>query len=275
MVAAGLLARNALGQGLDVPDYVKTSLAPGGRVVTEYLKQADLLDDLEGLGYNVVGYGCTTCIRNAGPLADPIEAAIDDTRPLDDQRPLGQPATSKPASIRRSARTTSPVRRLSSPTVWRARWTSTSRTNRSARTTTAKTSSSRTSGRTHRRSRRRSTRTSPPSCSETSTRASSRGDERWGGPRRAHGRSLRLGRRVDVHPRATVLPGLPARGTQRLRHRGCALSAHARRHRDDRPHQPRGAVQRGPARRPVAEQNAASNPTSSTPTALAAGITRS
>jgi len=61
-----------------VPDYVKTSLAPGSRVVTEYLKQADLLDDLEGLGYNVVGYGCTTCIGNAGPLADPIEAAIDE-----------------------------------------------------------------------------------------------------------------------------------------------------------------------------------------------------
>jgi len=78
MVAAGLLARNALEQGLDVPDYVKTSLAPGSRVVTEYLKQADLLDDLEGLGYNVVGYGCTTCIGNAGPLADPIEAAIDE-----------------------------------------------------------------------------------------------------------------------------------------------------------------------------------------------------
>ncbi|WP_226041342.1 aconitate hydratase AcnA [Natrinema sp. DC36] len=78
MVAAGLLARNALEQGLDVPDYVKTSLAPGSRVVTEYLKQADLLDDLEGLGYNVVGYGCTTCIGNAGPLAEPIEAAIDE-----------------------------------------------------------------------------------------------------------------------------------------------------------------------------------------------------
>ncbi|WP_440769095.1 aconitate hydratase AcnA [Natronorubrum sp. DTA28] len=78
MVAAGLLARNALEQGLDVPDYVKTSLAPGSKVVTEYLKQADLLDDLEGLGYHVVGYGCTTCIGNAGPLAEPIEAAIDE-----------------------------------------------------------------------------------------------------------------------------------------------------------------------------------------------------
>ncbi|GAB3027349.1 aconitate hydratase AcnA [Natronobiforma cellulositropha] len=78
MIAAGLLARNALEKGLDVPDYVKTSLAPGSKVVTEYLEASGLLDDLEGLGYHVVGYGCTTCIGNAGPLADPIEAAIDE-----------------------------------------------------------------------------------------------------------------------------------------------------------------------------------------------------
>ena len=78
MVAAGLLARNAAEKGLEVPEYVKTSLAPGSRVVTEYLDRADLLDDLEELGYHVVGYGCTTCIGNAGPLAEPIEAAIDE-----------------------------------------------------------------------------------------------------------------------------------------------------------------------------------------------------
>ncbi|WP_254768621.1 aconitate hydratase AcnA [Salinilacihabitans rarus] len=78
MVAAGLLARNAAEQGLEVPEYVKTSLAPGSRVVTEYLEQADLLDDLEELGYHVVGYGCTTCIGNAGPLPEPIEEAIDE-----------------------------------------------------------------------------------------------------------------------------------------------------------------------------------------------------
>ncbi|MFP4633261.1 MAG: aconitate hydratase AcnA, partial [Halobacteriales archaeon] len=78
MVAAGLLARNAAERGLDVPDYVKTSLAPGSKVVTEYLEQSGLMDDLETLGYHVVGYGCTTCIGNAGPLAEPIEQAIDD-----------------------------------------------------------------------------------------------------------------------------------------------------------------------------------------------------
>ncbi|ADD06541.1 aconitate hydratase [Natrialba magadii ATCC 43099] len=78
MVGAGLLARNAAEEGLEVPDYVKTSLAPGSRVVTEYLERAELLDDLEELGYHVVGYGCTTCIGNSGPLPEPIENAIDE-----------------------------------------------------------------------------------------------------------------------------------------------------------------------------------------------------
>jgi aconitate hydratase len=77
MLAAGLLARNAVERGLDVPAYVKTSLAPGSRVVTQYLEESGLLPYLEGLGYNVVGYGCTTCIGNAGPLPEPIERAID------------------------------------------------------------------------------------------------------------------------------------------------------------------------------------------------------
>jgi aconitate hydratase len=78
MIAAGLLARNAVEKGLDVPPYVKTSLAPGSRVVTQYLEESGLLPYLEDLGYAVVGYGCTTCIGNAGPLPDPIERAIDD-----------------------------------------------------------------------------------------------------------------------------------------------------------------------------------------------------
>jgi aconitate hydratase len=78
MLAAGLLAKNAVERGLDVPDYVKTSLAPGSRVVTQYLEASGLLPYLEDLGYNVVGYGCTTCIGNAGPLPEPIETAIDE-----------------------------------------------------------------------------------------------------------------------------------------------------------------------------------------------------
>ena len=76
MLAAGLLARNAAARGLKVKPWVKTSLAPGSRVVTEYLQKAGLLDDLEALGFNVVGYGCTTCIGNSGPLPEDIAEAI-------------------------------------------------------------------------------------------------------------------------------------------------------------------------------------------------------
>ena len=78
MIGAGLLAKKAVEKGLRVPDYVKTSLAPGSRVVTEYLQNTGLLPYLEELGYNVVGYGCTTCIGNSGPLNDVVQAAIDD-----------------------------------------------------------------------------------------------------------------------------------------------------------------------------------------------------
>ena len=77
MVAAGLLAKKAVELGLTVNSYVKTSLAPGSRVVTDYLKTAGLLEPLEKLGFFLVGYGCTTCIGNSGPLASPeIEAAV-------------------------------------------------------------------------------------------------------------------------------------------------------------------------------------------------------
>ena len=76
MIGAGLLARNAAERGLRVKPWVKTSLAPGSRVVTQYLEEAGLLDDLQALGFNVVGYGCTTCIGNSGPLPDPIGEAV-------------------------------------------------------------------------------------------------------------------------------------------------------------------------------------------------------
>ena len=76
MVGAGLLARQATERGLKVPDYVKTSLAPGSRVVTEYLNQAGLTEYLEQLGFHTVGYGCTTCIGNSGPLPEPVVEAI-------------------------------------------------------------------------------------------------------------------------------------------------------------------------------------------------------
>ena len=77
MIGAGLLARNARRRGLQVPSYVKTSLAPGSRVVTDYLEAAGLLAPLAELGFDVVGYGCTTCIGNSGPLPEAVTAAVE------------------------------------------------------------------------------------------------------------------------------------------------------------------------------------------------------
>jgi len=76
MLAAGLVARKAVKKGLRVKPWVKTSLAPGSRVVTEYLDRAGLTDALNQLGFNLVGYGCTTCIGNSGPLPEPVSEAI-------------------------------------------------------------------------------------------------------------------------------------------------------------------------------------------------------
>jgi aconitate hydratase len=78
MLAAGLLARNARAKGLKVKPWVKTSLAPGSQVVTDYLAKAGLDDDLDALGFNLVGYGCTTCIGNSGPLPPAISAAVNE-----------------------------------------------------------------------------------------------------------------------------------------------------------------------------------------------------
>jgi aconitate hydratase len=76
MVAAGLVARNAAAKGLKAKPWVKTSLAPGSRVVSDYLEKAELIDDLEAVGFYTVGYGCTTCIGNSGPLKPEIADAI-------------------------------------------------------------------------------------------------------------------------------------------------------------------------------------------------------
>ena len=76
MVAAGLLAKNAISKGLSVKPWVKTSLAPGSQVVTEYLERSGLLESLEALGFSIVGYGCTTCIGNSGPLPEPVANGI-------------------------------------------------------------------------------------------------------------------------------------------------------------------------------------------------------
>lgn len=76
MLGAGIIAKKAYERGLNVPPYVKTSLAPGSRVVTDYLEEAGLTDYMDKLGFNLVGYGCTTCIGNSGPLPEAVEKAV-------------------------------------------------------------------------------------------------------------------------------------------------------------------------------------------------------
>ena len=78
MIAAGMLARNAVARGLAAKPWVKTSLAPGSRVVADYLASAGLQDPLDALGFHLVGFGCTTCMGNSGPLAEPIARAIEE-----------------------------------------------------------------------------------------------------------------------------------------------------------------------------------------------------
>ncbi|NGP78123.1 aconitate hydratase AcnA [Balneolaceae bacterium YR4-1] len=78
MLGAGIVAKKAYEKGLNVPPYVKTSLAPGSRVVTDYLEEAGLTDYMDKLGFNLVGYGCTTCIGNSGPLPEAVEKAVKD-----------------------------------------------------------------------------------------------------------------------------------------------------------------------------------------------------
>src|SRR5690606_34453789 len=74
----GLVAKKAVERGLRTPPWVKTSLAPGSKVVTEYLDKAGLTPALEALGFHLVGYGCTTCIGNSGPLPEPVSKAIEE-----------------------------------------------------------------------------------------------------------------------------------------------------------------------------------------------------
>ena len=153
MVAAGLLAQRAGERGLTRRPWVKSSLAPGSKVVTEYLDRAGLTPHLDALGFNLVGYGCTTCIGNSGPLPQPISQAVADNdlvvcAVLSGNRNF----EARIHSEVKANYLASP--RSSSPTRSRAGWTSTSRPSRSARTATATTSTCTSSGPRPRRSRR-------------------------------------------------------------------------------------------------------------------------
>ena len=91
MLAAGLLAKKAVEKGMTVRPTVKTSLAPGSRVVTAYLDKTGLTPYLDRLGFQTVGYGCTTCIGNSGPLEPHLEKTVTTERPGRRQRPVRQP----------------------------------------------------------------------------------------------------------------------------------------------------------------------------------------
>ena len=102
LVAAGLVARKARALGLTPKPWVKTSLAPGSQVVTEYLDKAGLTADLDALGFNLVGYGCTTCIGNSGPLDDAIADAIEDNKLVARLGAVGQPQLRGPRASERA-----------------------------------------------------------------------------------------------------------------------------------------------------------------------------
>ena len=125
MLAAGLVAKKAVQRGLQVKPYVKTSLAPGSRVVTDYLQKTGLDKPLEQLGFHIVGYGCTTCIGNSGPLPEPVAEAIQRGQPRGGGRPERQPQLRGPHPSPGEGRSTWPARRWSWPMPWPAPPTST------------------------------------------------------------------------------------------------------------------------------------------------------
>ena len=102
MLAAGLLAKKAVERGLKTKPWVKTSLAPGSKVVTDYLIAAGVMPALEALRFHVVGYGCTTCIGNSGPLPEAVSATDRRKRPRRRRRPLGQSQFRGPRPSRRA-----------------------------------------------------------------------------------------------------------------------------------------------------------------------------
>ena len=115
MLGAGLLAKKARAKGLHPKPWVKTSLAPGSQVVTEYLDKAGLSEDLDALGFQLVGYGCTTCIGNSGPLDEEIVEAIEANKLVAVSPCCRATATSRAGCIPTCGRTTWRARRWWSP----------------------------------------------------------------------------------------------------------------------------------------------------------------
>ena len=210
MLAAGLLAKKAVEKGLKVPPYVKTSLAPGSRVVTDYLDKAGLTKYLDKLGFHTVGYGCTTCIGNSGPLPEPIANAVKKNDlvvagVLSRQPQLRRPH--QPAREGQLPRQPAAGRRLRARRHDRHR---PRRTSRSAPARTASRCSSRTSGRRTPKCRRSSTQCVLPEMFRSSTTTSGTRTPSGTRSKSTEGELFDWDADEHLHPGAAV-PRRPAR----------------------------------------------------------------
>ena len=228
MIGAGLLARNAVKRGLKVKPWVKTSLAPGSLVVTEYLKAAGLLEYLAELGFNIVGYGCTTCIGNSGPLPEPVSSIVTRQEPGRGVRSERQPQF-------RGTNTVAGARQLSGVAAAR----------RSLR------ASRKNAGRPHERTDRQGSageavylrdiwpsereiqETMLGSVKSEMFRANYaqvfKGDDRWRSLPVPTGRAVRLDRRLDLHSQPAIFRRSDARADTAVGHLRRARSGRARR----------------------------------------------
>ena len=273
MLGAGLLARNAVQKGLKSKPWVKTSLAPGSKVVTEYLDRAGLTDDLEALGFHLVGYGCTTCIGNSGPLPEEISDVVQAedlavVSVLSGNRNFEgrinpdvkmNYLASPPLCVAYAIAGTMDIDLLDEPLgqdedgndvflkdIW------------PSEQEIAETVESAVQSDMFRKS-----------YDEVFD-----GDERWNSLDVPTGDRFEWDDGLDLRAPAAVLRGLPARAGGGHRHRGRARARRARRLGDHRPHLARGQHQGEPRRPASTSRSTASSARTSTPTARAAATTR-
>ena len=274
MIGAALLAKNAVEKGLQRKPWVKTTLAPGSKVVSDYYERAGLTPYLDKLGFNLVGYGCTTCIGNSGPLIPEVSAGGQRERPRGRLGAVGQPQLRGPDQPRREDELPRvaaaggrlragrldgrrPVRRPAGPGPGRQR--------RLPEGHLALADGGRAG---HRRVR------STPTMFSDELRRRLRRRRAVALAADARGRHLRLGRGLDLRPQASLLRRHARRARAGRRHRGRAGAAQAGRLGHHRPHQPGRCDQEGLAGRHATSPSTASSSATSTPTARAAATTR-
>ena len=274
MMAAGILARNANRKGLTTKPWVKTTLAPGSKVVTDYYDKSGLTTELEQLGFYTVGYGCTVCIGNTGPLIDEVSAAINDndlavTAVLSGNRNfegrispdvkmnyLASPplviAYALAGSMNFDFETDALGQDKDGHDVFlKDIWPDAAEVQKTIDSSISTEMFTKEYG------------------------AVFDGDERWRIAADARQRGLRVGREVDLRAQAPVLRRHDARDQPGRRHLRRARARQARRLGDHRPHQPGRQHQGRQPGRPVPAASTASTARTSTPTARAAATTRS